>query len=408
MDTCNKEIKAKYNVVVVGKTGVGKSTFINYLYGKDARATGTGAPVTKKGFESVRFFINGLPVTIFDSWGLEADKADEWMKELDKELNKRDITRSIEEWFHTVFYCISAGGARIEDFELDIIRKFLNEKYKVNIILTKADQSTKEELEKLKEVIETQIDEELSIVPVCSDEKELIGGHKIEKFGREEVSKIITEGLWDSMTSRLPERCTTLLTNIIEDWYLKQVKYIIAETGYFNKKNIVKELTKEIKKFVKSLDEKIVKEVISIEFKKISKIYNDFSKYLNYKMENSNQIRFPNYEQVLDVVDMSDNEYLEKLNQLLFKIIGGGFVGTLISGMGSFILLNIPFTLPPLVLGMNIKKNKDKEKLIEKLTEIKYKMKTELQKLNPELKNILKELKNYYTQNQNLLETQKN
>src|SRR5262249_16503783 len=45
-------VNARYNVVVLGLTGVGKSSFINYLYGRDVRKTGYGRPVTTC-FESV-------------------------------------------------------------------------------------------------------------------------------------------------------------------------------------------------------------------------------------------------------------------------------------------------------------------------------------------------------------------
>src|SRR6056297_796953 len=146
-----------YNVVVVGKTGVGKSSFINYIYGEKLLKTGAGKPVTKRGFESITAKINDLPVRLFDSWGLEADKADEWMKLLELEIKKRNYNRNIEDWFHTVFYCISAGSGRIEEYDLKIIRKFLQEKYYVSVILTKADQCTHGELEELKRVLWNEI-----------------------------------------------------------------------------------------------------------------------------------------------------------------------------------------------------------------------------------------------------------
>ena len=37
-----KTMKRHYNVVVIGKAGVGKSSLINYLFGGRARRTGSG------------------------------------------------------------------------------------------------------------------------------------------------------------------------------------------------------------------------------------------------------------------------------------------------------------------------------------------------------------------------------
>ncbi len=174
----------RYNVVVLGKTGVGKSTFINYLYGKNKMKTGVGRPVTNVGFHHIDFNLKELPVRLFDTWGLEAGKSKMWLKELKKELSKRSTSHSADSWFHTVFYCISSGGQRVEPFEVDVIKNFIQEKYAVTIVLTKADQATQKELDTLELVLQHDIDKKIKIVPVCSEKKELIGGRKTEKYQR--------------------------------------------------------------------------------------------------------------------------------------------------------------------------------------------------------------------------------
>lgn len=35
------------NVLIIGKSGVGKSSLVNYLFGKELQPVGVGAPVTK-------------------------------------------------------------------------------------------------------------------------------------------------------------------------------------------------------------------------------------------------------------------------------------------------------------------------------------------------------------------------
>ena len=226
-----KEIEEKplcyYNVAVVGITGVGKSSLINYLYGKKTAKTGIGKPVTEQGFESYEFTIGELPVKLFDSRGLEINKVDEWMEELDKELDKRGIDRPADEWFHTILYCINAGGGRIQDRDRDIIRKFLKNKYQIILVVTKADTITEEEEIKFSQEIREYLQQEdLLIIAVCSESKTDRRGNTIETFGKEEVEKQIYNNFWDTLIDRLPQRCCKVVEQYLNDWETSQIARI--------------------------------------------------------------------------------------------------------------------------------------------------------------------------------------
>lgn len=43
-----QDINSKLNVLIVGKTGVGKSTLINAVFGDKVAKTGSGKPVTQE------------------------------------------------------------------------------------------------------------------------------------------------------------------------------------------------------------------------------------------------------------------------------------------------------------------------------------------------------------------------
>ena len=62
-------------ILLLGKTGTGKSSFINYFIGKDVAKTGVGKPVTQ-GYCIEYDYSNGkYPIKIFDNQGFEAKTA---------------------------------------------------------------------------------------------------------------------------------------------------------------------------------------------------------------------------------------------------------------------------------------------------------------------------------------------
>ena len=105
------------NILILGKTGVGKSSLVNYLYGQNIAIAKSGKPVTLRGFHKhPSFKYKSLNVTVYDSWGLEPDKVDEWRDDLHAELEKADSS-NIADWFHTVIYCYDAKRSRLDDYE---------------------------------------------------------------------------------------------------------------------------------------------------------------------------------------------------------------------------------------------------------------------------------------------------
>ena len=70
IDAINQKIKnlKKINIVVIGKSGVGKSTLINSLFRGNFAETGLGRPVTQ---EIKRIEKKDFPLVIYDTPGFE-------------------------------------------------------------------------------------------------------------------------------------------------------------------------------------------------------------------------------------------------------------------------------------------------------------------------------------------------
>ena len=134
-DNFNKE---STNVLIIGKSGVGKSSLVNYLFGKELQPVGVGAPVTKMQIKEFTYkYDKHFEMHIYDTWGLEpsTQKAELWKKKIFDEIARHD-KESISEWFNTIIFCLNAKSSRIEDFELDIMEQLLREKNHLTIALT--------------------------------------------------------------------------------------------------------------------------------------------------------------------------------------------------------------------------------------------------------------------------------
>ncbi|MEA5605376.1 TIR domain-containing protein [Nostoc sp. UHCC 0252] len=275
------EQKSKYNIVIAGKSGVGKTSLLNYLFGNKVGKTGTGKPVTSTGFHPTNFMIEDLPVTIFDSWGIEIDKADLWKSVLDEELAKRGVDKSPEQWFHTVFYCVQVGGSRIEDFEINLIKEFLKSKYKVIILLTKADQGGKKDLSDLKAVLNQEIEENIRIISLSSVDDERLDGTKIISFGKQEIFNSIYNDFWQSISIRLPDRCESVVLEYIDKALEVITSNAISERKIGRSTNIIyANIENNYSELIKELSGKngIVMRMVTNEIKRTLKLYGLFSK----------------------------------------------------------------------------------------------------------------------------------
>jgi Uncharacterized protein/domain associated with GTPases len=108
----------RVNIAVFGKTGVGKSTLVNAVFGAPVAATGIGAPVTAG---SHLYLDERGSLGVIDSHGLEIGRDDdELIKELTK-LVKDSRRKPIDEQIHLAWYCVRGMDRRFEEAEARFI-----------------------------------------------------------------------------------------------------------------------------------------------------------------------------------------------------------------------------------------------------------------------------------------------
>lgn len=223
------------NILIAGKTGVGKSAFLNYIYGSDVAESRAGSPVTAEGLHEYEYYdLNrGILFRFFDTWGLEADRSEEWHEAILSIVQKREAALEITDWFHTIYYLLSINSGRVEAYELESILKPLYAKESnVTIILTNYNPKSALNVEKA-EAMEAVLMRELGIerdamIRVNSVEKKLLGGQVVPTVGYESVWIRNRKNLWQDVERKLPLNLTRHLLEELEAW--RERSYRSAET----------------------------------------------------------------------------------------------------------------------------------------------------------------------------------
>ena len=122
------------NILIAGKTGVGKSTLINAVFQDDFAETGEGRPVTQHSKEYTK---EGFPVSIIDTKGFELEDYNVILKELQDEIGKRK-TGEPSTHIHIAWYCVNNYSRRFEEAEAKFVQA-LSEEVPVIVVLTQSE-----------------------------------------------------------------------------------------------------------------------------------------------------------------------------------------------------------------------------------------------------------------------------
>ncbi len=191
------------NVLIIGKTGTGKSSFANYLFDVDKFTTGLGEPVTSwaENFQAYHFEKEGIKINVYDSVGLEPNNQSKWMSELDKFLAQKQSQKDPNNIIHALFYVINASSARIELGEIDKIKE-IKQKYDTDatIVFTHCDVANSDTLCELKKTCEQN---NLKSIKICSISRKTRAGVQSQKCGKDEAVKILLSSSYDKVGREL-------------------------------------------------------------------------------------------------------------------------------------------------------------------------------------------------------------
>ncbi|GAA0354102.1 GTP-binding protein [Alkalibacterium iburiense] len=167
------------NILIAGKTGVGKSTLINSVFREKLADTGIGKPVTK---HLRRITKEGIPIVLYDTRGLELEQSVQ--KQVKKEIYKLvEDNKQTKEAIHAVYYCIQANSSRIEDTEIELI-KDISKILPVILVLTQSIGKPAEEFSRYLENINLPV---AAVQNIMAEPYEISDDYVIPAFGLKEL-----------------------------------------------------------------------------------------------------------------------------------------------------------------------------------------------------------------------------
>lgn len=192
------------NIIVAGKTGVGKSTLINAIFREKLAETGIGKPVTD---HMRKFSKKGIPLAIFDTRGFELGREvqEEVKKEVIDSISKGLATQDINRAIHCIWYCINTASNRVEPKEIEWLKKLSrdNQITQVPIIIVLTQSFSKKNADKLRRMLLDENLDVVQIIPVLAEDYEIDDNYIAKSYGMDTLIKVMGEALPEELMDTL-------------------------------------------------------------------------------------------------------------------------------------------------------------------------------------------------------------
>lgn len=192
------------NVIVAGKTGVGKSTLINSVFKEKLAETGMGKPVTDHMRKLTK---KGVPLAIYDTRGFELGKEvqAEVKKEVIDTISLGLATKDINKTIHCIWYCINTASNRVEPEEIEWLKQLSkdNQITQVPIIIVLTQSFSKKKANELRKMLLDENLDVVQVIPVLAEDYEIDDDYVAKAYGLDVLIKVMGEALPEELMDTL-------------------------------------------------------------------------------------------------------------------------------------------------------------------------------------------------------------
>ncbi|WP_281521887.1 YcjF family protein [Dubosiella newyorkensis] len=185
------------NILVIGKSGVGKSTLINTMFRGELAKTGLGRPITQ---EIRKIEKKDVPLVIYDTPGFELSSSQQKQvkEEIIELLEQGARSKDINDAIHCIWYCINVGANRtFDETELQWLRTLTseNQKFKVPIFIVLTQAIPKKKAQEMKHLIEKENLDIVKGVPILAKDMEFDDEYTAKAYGLDHLVDLMSEAL---------------------------------------------------------------------------------------------------------------------------------------------------------------------------------------------------------------------
>ncbi len=192
------------NIIVAGKTGVGKSTLINAVFRDKLAETGMGKPVTDHMRKITK---KDVPLAIYDTRGFELGKEVQTQvkQEVVDTISKGLATQDINKAIHCIWYCINTASNRVEPEEIEWLKELSKENQitQVPIVIVLTQSFSKKNADDLRKMLLDENLDVIQIVPVLAEDYEIDEEYVAKSYGLDVLIHVMGEALPDELVDTL-------------------------------------------------------------------------------------------------------------------------------------------------------------------------------------------------------------